>query len=143
MSVSVSPIGGYKGTVALSCSGVPVNAQCVFQPGATVSLANGAVSEKMIFNTSQLFESGTQVGKIAGRSGPMLAVVFFPMLALLGRRRSKLLSLIAVVALFGFAGCSRKLPGYTPPGTYSVTVTANDAGSGITHSVGIAVVVGR
>ncbi len=72
----------------------------------------------------------------------MLAVVFFPVLALLGRRRWKLLSLIAVVALCGLGGCSGKLPGSTPPGTYSVTVTANDAGSGITHSVGIAVVVG-
>jgi hypothetical protein len=101
------------------------------------------VSEKLVFNTSQLFESGTQVGRLAGRSGPMLAVVFFPVLALLGRRRWKLLSLIAVVALCGLGGCSGKLPGSTPPGTYSVTVTANDAGSGITHSVGIAVVVGR
>jgi hypothetical protein len=143
MSLSVSPIGGYKGTVALSCSGVPVNAQCVFQPGATVSLANGAMTETLVFNTSQLFESGTQVGRLAGRSGPMLAVVFFPMLALLGRRRWKLLSLIAVVALFGVAGCSGKLPGSTPRGTYSVTVTANDAGSGITHSVAMTVVVGE
>ncbi len=87
MSVSLSPIGGYKGTVALSCSGVPLNAQCVYQPEATVSLADAAVGENMVFDTSQLFESGTQLGRIAGRSGPVLAVVFFPLLALLGETK--------------------------------------------------------
>ncbi|MBB5058195.1 hypothetical protein HDF16_002909 [Granulicella aggregans] len=143
MSVSVSPIGGYKGTVTLSCSGVPVNAQCVFQPGATVSLAAGAVGEKMVFDTSQLFESGTQVGTIAGRSGPVLAMMFFPVLALLGRRKWKLLSLIAVVGLFGLQGCSGKLPGSTPPGSYPVTVTASDGASGLSHSVGMTVRVGE
>jgi hypothetical protein len=141
MSVSVSPIGGYKGTVALSCSGVPVNAQCVFQPGSTVSLTDGAVGEAMVFDTSQLFESGTQVGRIAGRAGPVLAVVFFPTLALLGRRRWKLLSLMAVVGLCALGGCSGKLPGYTPPGTYAVTVMASDARSGLSHSVGMTVMV--
>jgi parallel beta-helix repeat protein len=139
MSVSVSPIGGYKGTVTLGCSGVPVNAQCVFQPGATVSLAAGAVGEKMVFDTSQLFESGTQVGTIAARSGPVLAMMFFPVLALLGRRKWKLLSLIAVVGLFGLQGCSGKLPGSTPPGSYPVTVTASDGASGLSHSVGMTV----
>jgi len=65
ISVSLSPIGGYKGTVALSCSGVPLNAQGVFQPEATVSLADAAVGENMVFDTRQLFESGTQVGRRA------------------------------------------------------------------------------
>lgn len=140
LRLSVSPIGGYKGTVALSCSGVPVDAQCVFQPGATVSLAAGAVDASMVFDTSQLFESGTQVGSLAGQRRPVIAMVFLPMLALLGGlRRRKLLALAMLIGVLGVQGCSGKLPGSTPPGSYAVTITANDASSGLTHVAALVV----
>jgi hypothetical protein len=42
-----------------------------------------------------------------------------------------------LAALFGFAGCSGKYPGHTPPGTYNFTIVTTGVQSGISHQVSV------
>jgi hypothetical protein len=81
---------------------------------------------------------------------PLLAGILFPfvtfcsLIGCLFRRSNvrlqRLLLLVAVAALnLTLQACSGQLPGKTPPGTYTITVTATDAGSetSLTQSVNL------
>ena len=150
LPVTLTPIGGFNGSVALSCTSVPVDAECVFQPSATASLAGGAQTVKLVLNTSNVFESGQRAGGLPTPAAPghrnsrlPLSALLLPAFALgaMCRRRSRrfvLLVIVAVVASVGLQGCGKgifPLVKSTPPGTYTVTVVATNASGTLTHSV--------
>jgi hypothetical protein len=101
---------------------------------------------QLTLNTSDVFEYGQKVASVglpALRTktlAPILAGLFLPFGMLCGlsggfRRRSslRLRQLLMICALTGLAlglqACTGKLPGETPPGTYTVLLTGKDAGS--------------
>ena len=158
LMVTLLPVGGFRDTVGLSCTSVPVNAQCVFQP-SSASLANGPQTVMLIVNTSQIFEFGNQASShnppqdmSATRHPILLAFLILPLLPLCRPKQkrfshlSKSLVLVIAIAcataLLGLQGCGGgKLPAATPPGTYTITVVAADTATSLTHSVNIQLVV--
>jgi hypothetical protein len=157
LSVTVTPSGGFADAVTLGCNSVPDHAQCVFSPQTTQALSGGAQTVKLTLNTSDVLDYGNKVGSV-GRphfgfekpGTPLLAGILFPfvtfcsLIGCLFRRSNvrlqRLLLLVAVAALnLTLQACSGQLPRKTPPGTYTITVTATDAGSetSLTQSVNL------
>jgi hypothetical protein len=64
-SVTVTPIGGLTGTVALSCSGVPVNSTCSVSP-STDTLQGAAVTSTVTLFANKNVNHGTFTLTLSG-----------------------------------------------------------------------------
>jgi hypothetical protein len=140
-TVTLTPSGGFSGTVALACSGAPTGAACSFSP-SSVSLSGAAGTSVFTIRTAPSVAK-LMASPRRSRSDPFAptGVVLAGMLAPLTMRRRRPRSrtarafswlgllLICGAALHGCGGgggSSGKQPmsGGTPAGTYTVTVTA-------------------
>jgi len=164
-ALTVTPTGGYTGTLTLNCSNLPANALCVFwQDGGgtnTVTLSGNeamGVSLTIETNVQQLAAApGEQ-----NRSNPILpALAIWGPGSLLGlaafrrrkkqglkRRRQRLLGIGLLVLMTGamagvVGGCGSPATTTTPAGTSTVTVTstAPAGSSGLSQSVNLTLTV--
>jgi sugar lactone lactonase YvrE len=150
-SLTITPINGYTGTLTATCSNLPVNSICHFQP-VPVSITTSASSTLSV----QVFvgvnpsiakldapNSGVTGHDLAWRA--VLTLIFFPPLCFGWRKRrglphrkrfvlsSLLFALGLGVGLTGLSGCGLKTPAAmpgvysTPVGNTAVTVTVTDA----------------
>jgi hypothetical protein len=161
---SITPVNSSALTapmfITLSCSGLPDQSSCTFNPENVEILPNAtaAVTSSAVFVTQQ------QEGSIArpGSSGVALAILLPGALGLGGlawsvRRRPwlqrlSLLALVALVTLLGTTACNPQYNFYnhgppinpsTPPGVYTVNVTAQSSNgvTATTHSTTLAFTV--
>jgi hypothetical protein len=138
-SFTFTPYGGFAGTVAFSCSGLPVGAACTFTlPSVTANGSNTVQTSTLTITTTA---SGTAaIAQNRTTQEPTLAAVFFLPGLLLGsfiawRRRSftvrmggiLLLLLVGTILVGGALGCVRGsvMQTVTPLGTDVVIVVAN------------------
>ena len=140
-TITVTPLSGFNSSVVFACTGLPVGAACSFSP-ASVTPAGAALTSTVTVTTSPLYEAF-----IPGARGPLapLPPWWIGLLALavslagLGiagverkplRRWASLGALVLLIATASYlAGCLHNspratLPGGTPTGAYSITVTA-------------------
>ena len=153
-SLLLSSLQGLSGTVAFACSGAPANSTCTVNP-ATANLGGSyTISATVQTGQSQTTSALANPRPLGSRGVPVLALLFAMPLAFL-RRRRRLTRFMLPILLFatftGLCGCgsARIIPGNdtggggsssaTPPGTYSLTVSASAAG--LTHSVNLTLVV--
>jgi sugar lactone lactonase YvrE len=156
INTNITPLYNYSGTVSATCSGLPANSVCRFQPSA-LAIGSATAQPYTIFIYTNVQStlasmhapasgghstSGIYLAEICG--WPFAAVVLF----CFGRRRRlarrmPLLSTIALLMAMGagfgaLSGCSSGTtasPAYvTPQGTSALTVTFTDTG-GVTHAV--------
>jgi sugar lactone lactonase YvrE len=139
-TVTVASYLNYSGTLTFSCSGLPQNAICRFQP-TSVSLSAGsstALTVEVFTDTS----TGAQTSGIGGGRGSIW-IALLSLLTLTGlcyrtvRPRTRLghglliLLLIMSPALFVLTGCSNNsaqfAPTTTPVGASIITLTATDS----------------
>jgi len=156
LNFTVAPIGGFTGSVNLSCTEAPDHTQCIFLKGSIVSLDHGAQTVQVAINISDVygygqFESSAfspPAGK--GHAKTWLALALFPGLGFLGsfrKRRLKALHRMAILCalaatLLSMQACTGKLPGETPPGTYQLQLSGTPNGAiSIQHSVSLTLVV--
>jgi hypothetical protein len=155
-TVAVTPAGGFKQTVTLSCSGAPGGSTCSMSPGSvalngsssssvTVTLTTGSSSASLVH--PYLYPSA------GNRLALWLAFPGFSGLVLLvgsgGRCRKRLGRLLRGLALLGLLSLAITWPacggggGGTPAGNYAVTVTGTyTAGSAtLTHTTKLTLVV--
>lgn len=162
VTVTAAPGPGLAGAITLGCGTLPEYASCRFS-AATLSVAgnvngSGILTSQLTLDTSALPNYGRlqarsrEFPSAPGRpfSMPLMASLFPAvlcggLLALRSRgwtaavRRAVLLLIIAVLS--GCIGaCSGKLPGSTPPGTYTVPVTALGE-DGLSHTATFTLVV--
>jgi hypothetical protein len=133
-NISVTPQGGFAGTISFSCAGLPTAATCSFNP-ATLTPSGSAASTTLTIATtartvaSALPVSGTTLAAITGIG--FLGIVFMGVPA---RRRRSLrwagMMLLGLAIVFGVASCGggggtpiQTVTG-TPVGTFNVTVSA-------------------
>ena len=167
VALTISPTGGYSGTVNFACSGLPLYSTCTFQP-ASVSLngSNTPVTAKLTVDTSgsghvakleslePMHKSPFGAGGLwfvqAGLAGLVLAGSGTGRRRHLQQRRVRAgLLLLAMVAMLIATGCAGFSKGgttatnsVTPAGTYSATVTASaSGGSGAHHGVNVTITV--
>ena len=143
IQVTVAPIGGYRGTVQLSCDTLAAHAQCNWSRGGAAFLASGTQTLQLTINTSDVYKFGPQAQLRRGsdsRGLVILCAVLCQPLTWLGRRRRvlRLVSLLLLTVLLGafVQGCSGRLPDRTPAGMYSISVKGEDSspGSSLQHS---------
>jgi Bacterial Ig-like domain (group 3) len=149
ITVTVTPFGGFPRAVNLTCSQVPLYAECVFDKSTTGTLSKGPQTVKLTVSTSSVFHYGHQIGTLAPRPRSrtsditVLAGLWAPILlcGIAGKVPSRLKHLnprlLLLLAALGFSlqGCSGQLPLGTPAGDYVLRVTAADTGSTTSHSV--------
>jgi hypothetical protein len=139
-TISITPQGGFNGTINFACSGLPAFTTCTFNP-ATLTPSGSAASTTLSIATtarttaSAQLVSGTTLAAITGFG--FLGIVF---LGAPSRRRRSLrwagMLLLGLTLAFAVScGGSPKPPPTvtgTPPGSFSVTVTATSGAT--THS---------
>jgi hypothetical protein len=152
-TITVTPVGGYNGTVIFTCGPLPDEATCTFAPSSVTS-SNGKATTSTLTVTTGAASPATRPWASGAMSGiaslGILFLLFSPMR--LGSLRRTYLTLLYVFLLTGFvalSGCggssqspgspsTRSNPG-TPAGTQTITVSTSDGT--ISHSVSFQVVV--
>ncbi len=158
-AITVTAVGGYTGAIQLSCTGLPAQVTCAFNPTQQTLGATGA------FTTTLQLETQGPSGTASSSLLPLhpratLALVFPGALLLLGfaRRRRALghTALLGAALLLvtgvGLTGCSQRygylhhpapVAGGTPRGTFPITVVVDGAqgSSVLEHDLAISLVV--
>ncbi len=138
----VTPSGGFSGKVVFSCSELPLEASCIFNP-ASVTPPNKPVSTTLAVSTTALnsFRNANQEGPRAPwTTGGGLALAGVLGILFLRRRALRALGyvlLLAGAAAFPSCGGGGSNSGgerggggiNTPPGPYTVNVAASSMGS--------------
>ncbi len=147
-TITLTPTGGYSGTLNLSCSGLPAYSTCTFSPSSlSPDGSNTAVTSSLTIATN-VATAALQPGDMPGRPHNSLvyaAASFAGLLFLCGFRRRKAaaqrfgsaLFLVLLLALSGSAllvsGCGGSAStttktSVTPAGTSTVVVSAGATG---------------
>jgi hypothetical protein len=143
-TLTLTPSGGFSGTVTLACSGLPSSANCAFAPASVALGASAATSTVTISTTVR-----SALNLLPG-GGLLLAGLLVPMLP--RRRRLRLSTRLRAGSMLfgalllascggggGTSGGGTTAPTGTTAGSYTVTVTATSGA--ISHSVTFALTV--
>lgn len=157
--LQVLPVNGSQGTAALTCAGAPPNAICSVSPGTADLSAPSNVQVAIATGVGSGSSHAAPIQQAGGWGWPLgLPLLILPFTSLRFRRCRKslrqiqILSAVAFLILLGgitacgrggglLGGNSNPLPGssITPPGTYTVIVSA--AAGGLQKSVSLTVQV--
>jgi hypothetical protein len=159
--LTVNSISGYTGSIEFSCSNLPAQVTCAFNPTQQTLTANGSFASTLQISTQGT--SGPQITSMLQGSGTVALAMIFPGALLLigfaGRRRklfrgAQMLGLVLLLAGggIGLSGCSQRY-GYlhhppltatgTAPGTYTINVAVDGSqgASAIENDIPISLVV--
>ncbi len=120
VTVTVSPMNNFAGTVTLSCMQLPADASCSFPAGTSVTVSNGPTTLQMTINTSS-----ANARMVPLRDGGVALCLFgVPILFLGWKKKVRVMMVVALCALAGLGGCGKGAmrASLTPAGTYSVMV---------------------
>jgi hypothetical protein len=139
--LSLAPMGGSSGTFTFSCSGLPANSSCSFNPESEPVAANatGTVAVRIATGVSS---KGAGIAVSLNRIFHLLPVTcaLFALPLAWRSRRKWMFPVIIAVGLIGITSCASAGGGgggtpppgsttnSTPAGNYSVIVTASSAG---------------
>jgi hypothetical protein len=156
---TVTPVGGYAGTVKFSCGALPAQAACSFSPASATPSGGSPASSTLTVTTGAAVamlnpdrHSGPSLPPWIPAGGLAIAGVmgfaFAPRTIERWNRQLRLLSwglLLASISL-SVLGCgggnsSPSTPATTPAGSYTISVNANDSAAGAQHAVSIALTV--
>jgi hypothetical protein len=149
--ITVTPVGGFAQTVALTCS-APSPATCSISP-ATVALNGTAAAQAIATISAPAASSSGSTSRSAskGHGGPWKAIMPLSVLglALIGKRRRIWLVLLLVVLCVALmsVGCGKGSSSSSSgmqPGSYNFMVTGTYSGSGgapVTHTISVPVQV--
>jgi len=130
MTVTVTPsAAGFANAVALSCSGLPPVAQCMFNPG-TVTPNNAPVTAQLVITTQV---EGVIPPQFFGSTPAPWMLLYLTMLGITAllmlrfrRRHPRLryaLAMLLVLGTLGFQSACADNNKRVRPGTYSITIT--------------------
>jgi hypothetical protein len=147
VSFNVAPLFNGAGTITPSCTGLPTNAVCRFQP-VVMTLGATAQTESVLIYTN--VASNLAMNEHPGNTMQIFAALCFAgglgLLTL--RRRSAFrmmgLAVCCFALLGGLSGChySNANQPTTPPGTYAITVVFTGSnGLTTTHSATVSLTV--
>jgi len=150
--VSVAPVNGFSGTVALSCSGLPAGASCVFSEQALPVSASAAVQAIVGVQTTHASAGRLPMYLRGDSASGVAAALLLPSLLVLRRRKSLSVatrSALLLLVLMGSLGAGGLLSGCsssstmaataTPAGTSNVVITATSGSISQTTTVAITV----
>ena len=147
-TLTVTPVGGYTGTVKFSCGTLPTGVACNFAPSSVTPSTGAATSTLTITTTALLRNLPGPLQGIAWAS--LLLLTLSPRRTLrLNRRlaRATLLTLLLAAGFFSFSGCSSSSPTKppsnpgTPVGAQTISVTTADSSGNLSHAINFQVTV--
>jgi hypothetical protein len=145
VTLNLTPVYGYQGTITLSCGTLPKDVLCTFTSNtATTDSVGDAISTQLTISTNnQAAIAGAAVASTA-KPSPFLFAFAIPLfgLGMLLRRsdrrswRGRMLSLLLLGMLaLGATSCTENIGmNITPTGTYQFSITAADSKAGISHT---------
>jgi len=159
LSLTVTPSGGYQGTVSLSCSSTLTGVTCSFTPTSlTIDGTNTAVNGKVIITAPATIAASRLLRRPNRRAPAIATLCWLPagiVLVIFGAARRKLrrrghlasffifLALLAAVA--GFTACGGGGGGTTTTGPQSesgtLTITATGSAGSVSQSAQVAITV--
>jgi hypothetical protein len=142
-NLSLAGTGGFSGSVSLACSGAPQSATCTVTPSTIQLAANGSSPFTVTVTTQKVISALTVPQVFVAGFGVMSLLGLIPLLFSHKARRTLMtrsmiaLSILLLVACMPMVGCGGSGGGTptqhtvqnTPPGTYTLTVTATSAGA--------------
>jgi hypothetical protein len=160
-AITVSSVGNYSGAIQFSCSNLPAQVTCAFNPTQQTLAANGSFVSTLELQTQS--PSGTASSSLLPAHSDVALAMLIPgaliLLGFSGRRRRALrgVQLLGVAMLLagtglGLSGCSQRynylhhpppVSGGTPIGTFPITVAVdgNQGASVIEHDITVSLVV--
>ena len=144
-TLTITPVGGYSGTVQLACGTLPSEVSCTFSP-SSVSIAGSPVTSTLTISTTAATASIRDItGSLSKTAWAGLLCFLLSYRRIRNANRKLMTTAIAAVVLFsGFVfltACGGEShsttttnPG-TPAGADTVTVTLTDSASGTSHTV--------
>ena len=151
MALSLASVGSFTDRVNLSCGPLPDFATCAFDTPPSLTSGSAATTTLHLDTDAILnFVSAARPTPPPATSGlrTILATtlplgLLFLLAIPLRRLPVRLLALLfATTATLTLAsGCSGKYPGHTPPGTYTINVTAVGQTTHVTHTTPITLIV--
>jgi hypothetical protein len=148
-AINMTGVGGYGGTVNLSCGSLPAGAACNF---SNKTLSGSSTSSTLTITTTapsaMLERPGSSSARIAVWA-VLLGLCFSPRRVLRSRKHlarimtALLLTMGSVLYLSGCGGSSSSTPKNTgtPTGTQTITITGADSESGPSHNLNIQLIV--
>lgn len=142
-TLTLSSVQNFADTLSLGCDGLPYAASCTFSTTQAKLTAGGLTTVTLTIDTGNPLGSGGEDASLGQKhsSGMMLAFLPIGLLAgygLFRTRRRSLLGLLlvvcAVAATLGVTGCGGLQVNGTPPGTYTIKVTAVGQGTGVSQT---------
>jgi hypothetical protein len=155
-TITVTPMGGYSGSLQFSCTGLPQNATCSFQPATVTVTGTGGPQTTVVTIQTAGGTADLRPGppSVPEKSPLLPAAAFWaPGLLSMAFARKKgrifsqrsyvLLAFVLSVAIFTLAGCGgggssspTKVPTtpsapVTPAGTSTVQITAANSGTAV------------
>ena len=151
-ALNLPTMGGSGGTFAFSCSSLPTNSSCTFNPPNETVNANATGSVTVRIATGLSSTSAQNTGPFPrpfafGSFFVGFGLILMPVAAIRRRERCTfLLSLLLILSSFGLSSCagagggggaapSNPTNGTTSPGAYSVVVTAT--ANGLSHKISL------
>jgi len=129
-NVTMTPVGGFTGTVALACTGAPSRSTCTVTP-ASVAAANGTTAQtaQVSLATTALMPPPTRIPtppvSIRQVVPVLLAMLLMFLMAKTRQMRMRLGMITAMVLLLVLAGCGGSYNGTTKgPTTLTITGTS-------------------
>lgn len=153
-AITVTPRGNLTTAVSFSCSGLPPESGCSFTPASVTPGTSATQAALTISTTAPSTGAGWPLDPSGHLNWPLfVALALLTFLAPLAlRKRNEMaqrklrrlawagaLALAFGLALSGCGGGSSPANPYTPPGTYSVTVTGTSGSQSIASQVSITV----
>jgi hypothetical protein len=144
LTLTITGIDGFNGTVSFSCSGLPSMSSCQFNPASVTGSGSSVMSIITKAPTALIMLGGPSNAMNRWVSGSGVTVAGIFLLSGLTWRRRRMTRVFAVFALLASAvGCAGSGSGPvqpppdpgTLPGSYTVTVTGTSGA--LTHSTGL------
>jgi Bacterial Ig-like domain (group 3)/FG-GAP-like repeat/FG-GAP repeat len=150
-TLTVTPIGGYSGTLHFSCGTLPTGVTCTFTP-ASLTPANGAAATVGLTVSTTASRVAEQRSLDRGLSVIAWAgAIFLAFSPKRIRRMNRLIThsfllLILMSALVSLSGCSSSSPSHqttpgAPTGAQAIAVTAADSSGNLSHPINFQVTV--
>jgi len=141
ITIDLTALGSYSGTLALTATSLPTYATATFTGSPATLTAGSAASAILTLKTAQFPPQLGQthpspLGK-STRTLPIAVALFLPLIAITRRRKLRFLPLLALAAIALLpTGCTTiSYPLLTvAPGTYTLPITATDTATSIAHT---------
>jgi hypothetical protein len=151
---TVTPAGGYTGTVDFACGTLPSEATCSFNQSAVVITSGATGTSTLTISTAAPTTSRNEIPLGPWSASSTLALAGIVGLAFAPgkmRRWNRTIRALLCIALLGalwlpLMGCGgggggKTMVGGTPAGSYTVSVTASDSAGGATTTAQITLTV--